>query len=95
MLLIVLQQSFCREALMWGSLKHKFVLPFYGIYEVSDGRVPQFFLVSPFMIHGTLAQWRKKFSPPVPEIEQRVWLHYFGSSLPLIRFKDTGSGTGH
>ncbi|KAF8325732.1 kinase-like domain-containing protein [Amanita rubescens] len=64
--------SFCREALMWGSLKHKFVLPFYGIYEVSDGRVPQFFLVSPFMTNGTLAQWRKKADPSVSEIEERI-----------------------
>lgn len=57
---------------MWGSLKHKFVLPFYGIYDVSNGRVPQFFLVSPFMTNGTLSQWRKKANPSVTQIEERV-----------------------
>ena len=59
---------------MWGSLKHKFVLPFLGIYELEGGIAPQFFLVSPFMKNGTLAQWRKKGSPSSAEIGERVWL---------------------
>jgi hypothetical protein len=39
------KQDRCREALMWRSLDHKFVLPFLGIYE--DQALSQFFLVSP------------------------------------------------
>jgi serine/threonine protein kinase len=33
----------------------------------------QFFLVSPYMKNGTLAQWRKNANPSVAEIEKRVW----------------------
>jgi hypothetical protein len=61
---------------MWGSLKHKFVLPFYGIYEFDNGRATQFFLISPFMMNGTLAQWRKKTNLSVAQIEERVWPSY-------------------
>ena len=60
---------------MWGSLKHKFVLPFLGIYEIESGIVSRFFLVSPYMaIHGTLAQWRKKANSSIAKIEGCVWL---------------------
>ena len=61
---------------MWGSLKHKFVLPFLGIYELEGGTKPQFFLVSPFMKNGTLAQWRKEANPSTAKIETCVW-HFF------------------
>ncbi|KAF8339493.1 hypothetical protein F5887DRAFT_460000 [Amanita rubescens] len=60
----------CREALMWRSLHHKFVLPFLGIYEnEAAGRI---FLVSPYMTNGTLSQWRKKQAPSPLDIEKRV-----------------------
>ena len=61
---------------MWGSLKHKFVLPLLGIYEFESGPVSRFFLVSPYMKNGTLSQWRKKANPSVPEIEERVRLFF-------------------
>ncbi|KAF8319462.1 kinase-like domain-containing protein, partial [Amanita rubescens] len=64
--------AFCREALMWRSLTHRSVLPFLGIYELEDGTAPQFFLVSPYMTNGNLAQWRKKTNPSVAEVEERV-----------------------
>ena len=57
---------------MWGCLSHKFVLDFLGIYQ--DERMEQFFLVSPYMKNGTLAQWRKYANPSVTEVEKRVWL---------------------
>ena len=57
---------------MWGSLKHKFVLPFLGIYEIESGIVSRFFLVSRYMENGTLAQWRKKANPSIAEIGERV-----------------------
>lgn len=63
-------EDFCREALMWKSLKHKFVLPFLGIYETDSAT--QFFLVSPYMKNGTLSQWRKELKPSVAEIQERV-----------------------
>ncbi|KAF8332885.1 kinase-like domain-containing protein [Amanita rubescens] len=68
----VLQQTFCREALMWGSLEHEFVLQFIGIYVIEDEMAPQFFLVSPYMKNGTLAQWRKRRNPSTTEIEERM-----------------------
>ena len=63
-------QAFCREALMWGSLKHNFVLPFIGIHEVEDETA---FLVSPYMKNGTLALWRKNTNPSVAQITEHVW----------------------
>ncbi|KAF8339469.1 kinase-like domain-containing protein, partial [Amanita rubescens] len=63
---------FCREALIWRSLKHKFVLPFLGIHEIRNITVPQFFLVSPYMKNGTLAQWRKQADRPIAVIEERL-----------------------
>ncbi|KAF8333300.1 kinase-like domain-containing protein [Amanita rubescens] len=62
--------AFCREALMWRSLDHNLVLPFLGIHE--DESASQFFLVSPYMKNGTLAQWRKKENPSVVHIEERM-----------------------
>jgi hypothetical protein len=70
--LILTRQAFCREALMWGLLKHKFLLPFLGIYVLEGGATPQFFLVSPYMKNGTLAEWRKKANPSAAEIERLV-----------------------
>ncbi|KAF8329633.1 kinase-like domain-containing protein [Amanita rubescens] len=64
--------AFCREALMWRSLKHKFVLPFFGIYELQSSTASQLFLVSPYMRNGTLAQWRKTANPSVSKIEKRM-----------------------
>ncbi|KAF8336178.1 kinase-like domain-containing protein, partial [Amanita rubescens] len=60
------------KALMWRSLTHRLVLPFLGIYELEDGTAPQFFLVSPYMTNGNLAQWRKKANPSVAEVEERI-----------------------
>ena len=68
-------QDFCREALMWRSLHHKFVLPFWGIYE--NEASSQFFLVSPYMKNGTLAQWRKRAAPSSLEVEMHVRLILF------------------
>ena len=65
-------QSICRQALMWRSLKHEFVLPFLGIYE--DGPASQTFLVTPSMANGTLSQWRKMANPPASEVQKRVRL---------------------
>jgi hypothetical protein len=58
---------------MWGSLKHKFVLPFLGIDGHEDGAT---FLISPYMEKGTLAQWRKRANRSVSEIEERVCLFF-------------------
>ncbi len=62
---------------MWGSLKHKYVLPFVGIHE--EGGMT--FLVSPYMKSGTLAQWRKSTNPSIAQIMERVWLLF-----PLLSF---------
>jgi len=63
-----LSQDFCREALAWRSLKHRFILPLLGIFEKKS----QLYLVSPFMTNGTLSDWRKKQDPTVSEIHRLV-----------------------
>ncbi|KAF8324806.1 kinase-like domain-containing protein [Amanita rubescens] len=65
--------AFCREALTWQFLKHKFVLPFLGIHKRKlDGLAPQLFLVSPYMRNGTLRHWRQRTNPSIAEIEKRI-----------------------
>ncbi len=59
---------------MWRSLHHEFVLSFLGVYE--NEAASQFFLVTPHMTNGTLAQWRKKTAPPMFEVEKRVSIHF-------------------
>jgi serine/threonine protein kinase len=59
---------------MWRSLRHTFVLPFLGIYR--NESMEQIFLVSPYMMNGTLARWRKKANPSNAEVEERVWFFY-------------------
>ncbi|KAF8339321.1 kinase-like domain-containing protein [Amanita rubescens] len=66
---LLYKNEFCREALTWKSLNHKFVLPLLGIHEAPSS---QLFLFSPYMKNGTLAQWRKKANPSTGEIEERV-----------------------
>ena len=70
---------------MWRSLNHQFVLPFLGIYETESAS--QFFLVSPYMKNGTLAQWRKKAYRSTTEIEKlvRVFLLWLLVLLILMR----------
>ena len=68
----LLEQDFCREALTWRSLDHRFVLPLLGIYEDQDAS--QLFLVSPYMKNGTIAQWRKTANPSTLKIGERVRL---------------------
>ena len=67
---------------MWRSLRHPFVLPFLGIYR--NESMEQIFHVSPYMTNGTLAQWRKKASPSIAEVEGRVW-----SFVILLLFVDS------
>jgi len=65
--------AFCREAVTWQFLKHKFVLPFLGIHEHKlDGMTQRLFLVSPYMRNGTLSQWREQTNPSIAEIEKRI-----------------------
>ncbi len=81
---------------MWGSLKHNFVLPFLGIHEFHEGKESQFFLVSPYMTNGTLAQWRKKVNPSISEMENRVWPFYLSLSIDAHSLlEDFGSCSGN
>uniref|UniRef100_A0A0W0G7R4 Protein kinase domain-containing protein n=1 Tax=Moniliophthora roreri TaxID=221103 RepID=A0A0W0G7R4_MONRR len=51
-------QKFCKEALIWRQLEHKFVLPFLGIDAENFPRHPC--MVSPWMVNGTIIQFLKK-----------------------------------
>ena len=55
-----ISQDFCKEALAWRSLSHRFILPLLGIFEDKLR-----YLVSPLMTNGTLAQWRKNKPPSI------------------------------
>ncbi|KAJ6526558.1 kinase-like domain-containing protein [Mycena vulgaris] len=52
---LVLSQQFCREALVWQRLQHKYVLPLIGIDRESFPS--SFCLVSPWMKHGTVLKY--------------------------------------
>ena len=80
---------------MWRSLTHRFVLPFLGIYELEHGTTSQFFLVSPYMANGNLAQWRNKTNPSVAEVEERVSFLTSGLCRHPSFEEDTGSGPRH
>ena len=63
------KKDFCREALAWRSLVHKFILPLAGIFAEKS----QLFLVLPFMTNGTLSEWRKnQLSLVIPDVHTMV-----------------------
>ena len=64
-----IEKDLIREAIPWGSLSHRFILPLLGIYAENS----RLFLVSPFMANGTLRQWRKGHnSARIDEIHRLV-----------------------
>ena len=52
-------QEFCKEALVWRSLTHRFILPLLGIFKEQKMQ----FLVSPLMPNGNLMEWRRTIRP--------------------------------
>lgn len=52
------REAFCRQALSWRSLVHRSILPLLGVFEDRS----QLCLVSPFMMNGSLSEWRKDHS---------------------------------
>ena len=71
-------QNIRRDALMWRSLNHEFVLPFLGIYDDETA-------LTPYMTNGTLAHWQKAANPPTLEVQKRVCLfllHLFMTYYP-------------
>jgi len=63
-------KDFCREALAWRSLSHRFIIPLLGIFEEKS----LLFLVSPFMTNGTLTKWRENSLTRVPADIHRLML---------------------
>ncbi|KIK67862.1 hypothetical protein GYMLUDRAFT_1014143 [Collybiopsis luxurians FD-317 M1] len=51
-------RKFCKEALIWQRLSHKFILPFLGIDAENFPRSPC--MVSPWMPGGTVSQFLKR-----------------------------------
>lgn len=63
----------CREALVWRSLSHRFILPLLGIYAAKS----EVYLVSEFMSNGTITEWRKdRAQLDVAEIHRLVGAQY-------------------
>ncbi|TDL22513.1 kinase-like protein [Rickenella mellea] len=56
------EARFCVEAILWQSLNHKNVLPFYGICE--NVFQPLSAMVSPWMENGDLVGYLKRNNPP-------------------------------
>ena len=56
--LLSVLQTFCREALVWQTLNHRYVLPFLGIDVESFPRQPC--VVSPWMTNGTINEFLQK-----------------------------------
>lgn len=76
-------KTYYRNVLTWRSLRHRYILPLLGIFEVKS----RFFLVSPLMINGTLTEWRKKQPvPDVAEIHNLVRIHFMSNPLVPITF---------
>ena len=53
--LLSVLQTFCREAVVWKTLNHRYVLPFLGIDVESFPRQPC--VVSPWMTNGTINEF--------------------------------------
>jgi hypothetical protein len=64
-------------ALVWGTLSHDNVMPFFGVCEAADRG---FFVVMPYMELDMLNQWRGSANPSRLEIRDRVSLisHFYG-----------------
>ncbi|KAJ7085485.1 kinase-like domain-containing protein [Mycena belliarum] len=56
----MLVQKFCREALVWQALRHKYILPLIGIDRNSFS---SYCLVSPWMKHGTILKYLREHRP--------------------------------
>lgn len=57
-LLIHILQQFCREALVWRTLRHKYILPLIGVDR--ETFPSSFCMVSPWMQHGTILKYLKE-----------------------------------
>ncbi|KAJ6524483.1 kinase-like domain-containing protein [Mycena capillaripes] len=51
--------QFCREALVWQTLRHKYILPLIGIDR--DTFPSSFCMVSPWMKHGTVLKYLREY----------------------------------
>jgi serine/threonine protein kinase len=51
----MVSQQFCREALVWQTLRHPYVLPLIGIDR--ETFPSSFCMVSPWMQHGTILKY--------------------------------------
>ncbi|KAL0577764.1 hypothetical protein V5O48_004222 [Marasmius crinis-equi] len=73
-------KKFCKEALLWKRLDHRFVLPLLGIDADTFPRQPC--MVSPWMFNGTINEFLKR--RPNADIKMLVRTVYFLSPTPYI-----------
>lgn len=69
-------KAFSREAVVWGQLSHPNLLPFYGIFNLTDTR-SRICLVSPWMVNGNVNDFLRR--NPDADRQQLV------SSLPQLQ----------
>ena len=62
----VVGQTFCREVLLLGQLRHPYILPLYGV--VTD-LAHNFWLVTPLMKHGNIIAYLSKQDPKFDRIK--------------------------
>ncbi|TFK36343.1 kinase-like domain-containing protein [Crucibulum laeve] len=66
-----IRREFAKEAHLWYHLKHPYVLPFLGID--SELFTSSLSMVSPWMKHGTIMDFRTALGPSNINIEQRLF----------------------
>ncbi|KIM92438.1 hypothetical protein PILCRDRAFT_762509 [Piloderma croceum F 1598] len=72
-------RKFCREALLWKSVQHLNVLPFYGVdFETF---LPRICMVSPWMQHGTLLKHIERLGGPRNANIDKYVCHYLYEEL--------------
>ncbi|KXN84925.1 hypothetical protein AN958_11908 [Leucoagaricus sp. SymC.cos] len=63
---LTILQIYAKEAILWGQMNHRNIVPFYGIYYLNEAQ-RQLCLVSPWMRNGDLVQYLKN-NPSISRI---------------------------
>ncbi|TCD63455.1 hypothetical protein EIP91_005396 [Steccherinum ochraceum] len=78
----VLNAAFLREALVWRQLRHRHILPFFGI-DRSSFR-PYLCMVSPYMEYGNMLQCIKTLEASKAVAPREIWLYEVAQGLDYL-----------
>ncbi|KDQ53151.1 hypothetical protein JAAARDRAFT_436255 [Jaapia argillacea MUCL 33604] len=91
-----IQKMLFKEALMWQTLKHRYILPFLGIDAVSF--VPMYCMVSPWMRHGDILKFLETSASMQVDIDELVCfsvLIHFDSSMEPLQLLEITEGLNY